>query len=215
MRVTTLVQPPDGFHYYPDFLSVDDERALIEHIMALEFSEVRMHGVTAKRRVAHFGWVYGYESWRLARGPQVPDFLLPLRERAAPLLDGEPKDLSEVLVTEYPPGAGIGWHRDAPMFGPAVIGISIASACRFRFRRDHAGQSESRTLMLEPRSLYILRGAARVQWQHSIPPTKALRYSITFRTVRDESRWAAAEEPAVTMTSNGGKPRLGKKEGCG
>ncbi|HKN87351.1 MAG TPA: alpha-ketoglutarate-dependent dioxygenase AlkB, partial [Nitrospiraceae bacterium] len=189
MPYATNSQPPDGFHYYPDFLSVEDERALIEHIMTLEFSEVRMHGVTAKRRVAHFGWVYGYESWRLARGPQVPDFLLPLRERAATLLDRKPKDLSEVLVTEYPPGAGIGWHRDAPMFGPAVIGISVASACRFRFRRNHAGWSESRTWRLEPRSLYILRGAARVQWQHSIPPTNALRYSITFRTVLDESRW--------------------------
>ena len=198
MPYTTLSdRPPDGFHYYPDFLSVADERALIQHILTLEFSEVRMHGVTAKRRVAHFGWVYGYESWRLARGPQVPNFLLPLRERAAPLLDRKPKDLSEVLVTEYPSGAGIGWHRDAPMFGPAVIGISVASACRFRFRRNHASRSESRTLMLEPRSLYILRGAARAQWQHSIPPTKALRYSITFRTVLDESRGGPPEAPAV------------------
>jgi len=196
MPPTTLVQPPEGFHYYPDFLSAADERALIEQISTLEFSAVRMHGITAKRRVAHFGWIYGYESWRLTRGPQVPDFLLPLRERAAHLLDHEPKDLSEVLVTEYPPGAGIGWHRDAPMFGPAVIGISIASACRFRFRCGNAEQSESRTWTLEPRSLYILRGAARAQWQHSIPPTKALRYSITFRTVRDESRWTAAGEPA-------------------
>ena len=198
MPLTALAQPPEGFHYYPDFLSAADERALIERIITLKFSEVRMHGITAKRRVSHFGWIYGYESWRLARGPHVPDFLLPLRERAAHLLDREPKDLAEVLITEYPPGAGIGWHRDTPMFGPAVIGISIASACRFRLRRGNAGQSESRTLMLEPRSLYILRGAARAQWQHSISPTEALRYSITFRTVRDESRWAAAEEPAVS-----------------
>jgi DNA oxidative demethylase len=181
MRPITSSQPPEGFYYYPDFLSVAEERALMEQIIMLDFSEVRMHGVTAKRRVAHFGWVYGYESWRLSRGPQIPDFLLPLQQRAAHFLDREPKELSEVLVTEYPPGAGIGWHRDAPMFG----------ACRFRFRRDHAGRSESRTVMLEPRSLYMLRGPARVQWQHSIPSTKALRYSITFRTVLDESRWAS------------------------
>lgn len=197
MPHTTLSEPPEGFHYYRDFLSEEDEGALIEQIMALEFSEVRMHGVTAKRRVAHFGWIYGYESWRLARGPDIPDFLLPWRERAAHLLDREPNDLSEILVTEYPPGAGIGWHRDAPMFGPSVIGISVASACRFCFRRNYAGRSESRTLILEPRSLYILRGKARMQWQHSIPPTKALRYSITLRTVREESRWASVEEPAV------------------
>jgi DNA oxidative demethylase len=191
MRPITSSQPPEGFSYYPDFLSVAEECALVEQIMTLDFSEVRMHGVTAKRRVAHFGWVYGYESWHLSRGPQLPDFLLPLRQRAAHLLDREPKELSEVLVTEYPPDAGIGWHRDAPMFGPAVLGVSLKSACRFRFRRDHAGRSESRTVTLEPRSLYILRGPARVQWQHSIPSTKALRYSITLRTVLDESRWVS------------------------
>ena len=205
MPDATTNQPPDGFYYYPDFLSVAEERALIEHIMTLEFSEVRMHGVTANRRVAHFGWVDGYESWRLARGPQIPDFLLPLRERAAPLLDRKPEDLSEVLVTEYPSGAGIGWHRDAPMFGPAVIGVSVASACRFRFRRTRAHRVESRTLMLEPRSLYILRGAARAQWQHSIPPTKALRYSITFRTVLNESRWGPPEPVVGERSTNRGE----------
>jgi alkylated DNA repair protein (DNA oxidative demethylase) len=198
MPHTTLAEPPEGFYYYPAFLSVAEERALMEQIMTLDFSEVRMHGVAAKRRVAHFGWIYGYESWRLSRGPQIPDFLLPLQKRAAHLLDREPKELSEILVTEYPSGAGIGWHRDAPMFGPAVLGLSLKSACRFRFRRVHAGRSESRTLTLEPRSLYILRGPARVQWQHSIPLTKALRYSITLRTVLDESRWASLEKPAVT-----------------
>jgi DNA oxidative demethylase len=197
MRPITSSQPPEGFSYYPDFLSVAEECALVEQIMTLDFSEVRMHGVTAKRRVAHFGWVYGYESWHLSRGPQLPDFLLPLRQRAAHLLDREPKELSEVLVTEYPPDAGIGWHRDAPMFGPAVLGVSLKSACPFRFRRDHAGSSESRTVTLESRSLYILRGPARAQWQHSIPSTKALRYSITLRTVLDESRWAFTEEPAA------------------
>jgi DNA oxidative demethylase len=194
----TLGQPPEGFHYHSDFLSVADERALIDHIMSLEFSEVRMHGVVAKRRVAHFGWIYGYESWRLTRGPQVPAFLLPWRERSAPLLGREPTDLSEVLVTEYPPGAGIGWHRDAPMFGPAVVGLSLGSACRFRFRRDHGEGFESTTFVLEPRSAYVLSGAARTLWQHSIPSTKTVRYSITFRTVLKASRWEPTEIQAAT-----------------
>jgi alkylated DNA repair dioxygenase AlkB len=189
MPRATLVQPPEGFHYHPDFLSVGEEFALIENIVRLEFSEVRMHGVVAKRRVAHFGWVYGYESWRLTRGREVPEFLLPWRERAAQLLNREPKDLSEILVTQYPAGAGIGWHRDAPMFGPAVVGLSLGSACRFRFRRHHAGRFQSTTLVLEPRSAYILSGAARTVWQHSIPATQEIRYSITFRTVLNESRW--------------------------
>jgi alkylated DNA repair protein (DNA oxidative demethylase) len=198
MPRTTVGHPPEGFHYHPDFLSAAEERALIDNVKTLEFSEVRMHGVVAKRRVAHFGWIYGYESWRLTRGPHVPEFLLPLRERAAHLLDREPKDLSETLVTEYPAGAGIGWHRDAPMFGPKVMGLSLGSACRFRFRRDHAGRFESTTLVLEPRSAYILSGAARTVWQHSIPATKAVRYSITFRTVLKESRWGPTEDLTVT-----------------
>lgn len=147
--------------------------------MTLDFSEVRMLGVAVKRRVVHFGWIYGYESWRLARGPQIPDFLFPLQERAAHLLDREPKELSEVLVTEYPRGAGIGWHRDAPMFGPAVVGISVASACRFRFRRDHAGRPVRKQHVDVGTSLPLHPpGPARVQWQQSIPPTKALRYSL-------------------------------------
>ena len=188
MPRASIGQPPEGFHYHPDFLSVSEERALIDNIMTLEFSEVRMHGVVAKRRVAHFGWVYGYESWRLTRGLHVPEFLLPCRERAARLLGLEPPDMSEILVTQYPAGAGIGWHRDAPMFGPKLMGLSLGSACRFRFRRDHAGRFESTTFMLEPRSAYILSSAARIAWQHSIPATKAVRYSITLRTVLKESR---------------------------
>lgn len=179
--------PPEGFRYHPDFLSETEEHALIDAITMLEFSEVRMHGVVAKRRVAHFGWVYGYESWRLTRGPELPGFLKPLRERAAHLLGCQPEELAEILVTEYPPGAGIGWHRDAPMFGPALVGISLGAACRFRFRRKAAGGTESTTWLLEPRPAYSLSGAARTQWQHSISSTKALRYSITFRTIHGEA----------------------------
>ena len=197
MPRATLGLPPEGFHYHPDFLSVAEERALIDKIMTLEFSEVRMHGVLAKRRVAHFGWIYGYEMWRLTRGPQVPQFLLPWRERAAHLLGLEPPDLSEILVTQYQPGAAIGWHRDAPMFGPQVVGLSLGSACRFRFRRREAGRFQSTTLALEPRSAYILSGTARTVWQHSIPTTKDIRYSITFRTVLNESRWRATHDQAI------------------
>jgi alkylated DNA repair protein (DNA oxidative demethylase) len=175
--------PPQGFEYRPDFIPLSEEAALIERLSALDFAEVRMHGVVAKRRVAHFGWVYGYDSWRLVPGPPIPGFLKPWRERAAILIGHAPDELAEILVTMYPPGAGIGWHRDAPMFGPAVVGLSLGSACRFRFRREHSEGRESFTAMLEPRSVYILSGEARLHWQHSIPPAKAVRYSITFRTL--------------------------------
>jgi alkylated DNA repair dioxygenase AlkB len=176
---------PSGFLYHPDFVSVDEERCLIGPVRALEFGEVKMRGQVARRRTAHFGWVYSYESWRIEPGPPIPEFLLPLRQRAAALAGVGADDLAEVLVTEYAPGAGIGWHRDAPMFG-VVIGISLLGACRFRFQRGTGEARETRVVTLEPRSVYVLTGAARWQWQHSIPPTRERRYSVTFRTLRDE-----------------------------
>lgn len=147
-----------------------------------------MHGVVAKRRVAHFGWLYGYESWKLSPGPPVPDFLLPLKVKAASLVNLNPNEFAEALVTQYPPGAGIGWHRDAPMFGPIVVGVSLCSACRMRFRRETTTGRESCAVILEPRSAYVLSGLARSIWQHSISATPALRYSVTFRAVGGRGR---------------------------
>ncbi len=134
MTASTFVDLPSGFLYRPEFVGEDEERRLLEAIGALTFGEVRMHGVVARRRVAHFGWRYGYESWRIEPGPPIPDVLLPLRARAAALLGVAPGALAEALVTQYPPGAGIGWHRDAPAFGD-VIGVSLLGTCRFRFAR--------------------------------------------------------------------------------
>ncbi len=171
---------PPGLVYVPDFLSPAEEADLIAAFATIEWQEVRMHGVVARRRVRHYGVDYGYESWSLGPAPPVPGFLEPLRERAARLLHVAPDELAEVLVQKYPPGAGIGWHRDAPMFGPAVVGISLGAPCRLRLRRA----SERFTLELAPRSAYVLAGAARSMWQHSIPPVRAERWSISLRTVR-------------------------------
>lgn len=176
--------PPDGFRYVPGFLSEPEERGLLAEVQRLDFGEVRMRGQVARRRTAHFGWIYGYESWRITPGPPLPSFLLPLRERVSSLLAVDPAALAEVLITEYPPGAGIGWHRDAPMFGD-VAGVSLLGPCRFRFEREVPGARETRDLTLEPRSAYVLAGAARWQWRHSIPAGRSARYSITFRALRD------------------------------
>lgn len=186
---------PPGFLYRADFLDADEERRLLDAIGALAFAEVRMHGVAARRRVAHFGWRYGYESWRIEPGPPIPDVLLPIRTRAAALLGVAPDALAEALVTEYTPGAGIGWHRDAPAFGD-VIGVSLLGACRFRLARGEGAGRETRALTLSPRSAYVLSGPARTAWRHSIPPTKVLRYSITFRTLRTQ-RLAGGETPGA------------------
>jgi alkylated DNA repair protein (DNA oxidative demethylase) len=175
---------PEGFLYRPDFITAEEERALLETIAALEFHQVQMRGVIARRRVIQYGWKYKFDRTRLTPGPSLPEFLLPLRDRAAALAAVAPDALSEALLTEYQPGAPIGWHRDAPGFG-IVIGISLRAPCRFRFRRRAGRDVERITLTLEPRSIYVLAGAARTEWEHSIPEVDTLRYSITFRTLRD------------------------------
>ncbi len=183
---------PEGFLYRPDFMGMDEERALIERVREIEFTRFVMHGVESRRRVAHFGWLYGYESWTVAPGPAIPEFLLPLRAKLAAWAQVDPERLAEALVTEYSPGAGIGWHRDAPPFG-IVVACSLLSACRFRLRRGSSGRTDV-ALTIEPRSGYILSGAARTQWQHSISPAKELRYSITFRTLREKKAAASKDE---------------------
>ena len=174
---------PPGFIYRPEFLSEVEERDLAAQIRVIAFSDVKMHGVVARRRTAHFGWLYGYETARIAPGPPIPEFLLPLRERVGELLGAAPDALAEILVTEYPPGAGIGWHRDAPMFD-VVAGVSLLGACRFRFERGKSAERETLAVTLAPRSVYLLTGEARAAWRHSIPPMKEPRYSVTFRTLR-------------------------------
>lgn len=174
---------PEGFRYLPGVITEAEEQRLVRDIESLSFSDVRMHGIVAKRRVAHFGWVYGYQNWTIVPGPPMPDFLREIRARAAALAGLDPETFVQALVTRYPPGASIGWHRDAPMFGPVVIGLSFLSSCRFRFQRQAAGGRETFAQTIEPRSAYLLSGPARFDWQHSIPATTALRYSVTLRTL--------------------------------
>jgi DNA oxidative demethylase len=174
---------PEGLVYRPDFITPAEERQVLEVLEAMEFHTITMHGRTARRTVRHFGLDYGYESWRLEPSDPLPRDLAWLRDRAASLAELDPEELAQILVSRYPPGATIGWHRDAPLFGAKVVGVSLASACRMRFQRGKGDARRVAEVTLEPRSAYVLSGAARFAWQHSIPPTKALRYSITFRTL--------------------------------
>jgi DNA oxidative demethylase len=177
---------PQGFAYHPAVLAEAEERALASHLEALDFAAVTMRGKVARRRTKHFGWVYGYESWRITPGPPIPDFLDPIRRRVAQLAGVSPEALAEVLVNAYPPGAGIGWHRDAPQFG-LVIGVSLLAECRLRFRRARGATRQTCSVTIAPRSVYVLDGDARYEWQHNVPPTKTLRYSVTFRTLRERT----------------------------
>jgi len=180
---------PQGLVYQPDLLSAEDERRLLDEIERLEFHEIRMHGVVAKRTARHFGFDYDYERRGVIRdAEEIPEWLLPVRAAAAQLAPVAPDELVEALVQRYPTGAQIGWHRDAPMFG-TVVGVSLLSPSRMRFRRDVGGVRQTFELGLEPRSGYVLAGEARTKWQHHVPPTKSMRYSITFRTLRHPDRW--------------------------
>ena len=132
----------------------------------------------------HFGIDYDYESGRLVPTEPLPAPMLWLRDRCAALMERDPADLVQVLVSRYPAGAGIGWHRDAPMFGSRIAGVSLLAPCRMRFQRTVGGERSVAALELAPRSAYLLSGKARWSWQHSIPATKELRYSVTFRTLK-------------------------------
>jgi DNA oxidative demethylase len=175
---------PEGLVYRPELLTPKEERALLDDIERLDFNEIRMHGVVAKRTARHFGLGYDYERRGVIEDADpIPDWILPVRRRAADLAGLLPAELVEVLVQRYPEGAQIGWHRDAPMFG-TVVGVSLLAPARMRFRRAVGGQRHKYEAVLEPRSGYVLAEAARTAWQHHVPPTKSLRYSITFRTLK-------------------------------
>ena len=177
---------PEGLLYQPDFLSEAEEADLVRIFRELPFQAFDFHGYTAKRRVLEFGFEYDFTTRKATPTKSFPEFLSPVRERAARFAGVSTADLVEGMVTEYSAGAPIGWHRDAPQFG-AVIGISLASTSRMRFK-PYKEEGKPVALTLEPRSIYVMRGPARWKFQHSIPPVRQLRYSITFRTLRGKEK---------------------------
>jgi len=175
---------PEGFVYREEVVSAEQERRFAERFALLPFAPFEFHGFQGRRRVVSFGWSYDYAGRRIRPAAELPELLLPLRERAAQVAGLAAESLQQVLVTEYAPGAPIGWHRDKPMFRD-VVAISFLAPCLLRFRRRLRDGWERRSLEVMPRSAYVLRGAARTEWEHSIPPVSALRYSVTFRNLRD------------------------------
>ena len=177
---------PDGLVYCEDFIGSDEERSLVDLLDATDFRPLVMRGRTARRSVRHFGLEYSYQRKELLATDPLPEPMLWLRDRCAHLMERDTRDLVQVLVGRYPPGAGIGWHLDAPIFGSGIAGVSLLARCRMRFRRGSGAKRSVVELELGPRSAYLMSGSARWEWQHSIPATKALRYSITFRTLGPE-----------------------------
>jgi len=176
---------PPGFAYEPEVISLEQEQRLVSYIAGLPFKEFEFRGYQGKRRVVSFGWRYDFNRAKLEKTEDIPTPLLSLRETTGSIAQMAPEKFQQVLVTEYPPGAAIGWHKDRPMFGE-VVGISFLAACTFRLRRKSGPSWERVSFQAEPRSGYLLSGAARSEWEHSIPPVDALRYSVTFRNFKPE-----------------------------
>jgi alkylated DNA repair dioxygenase AlkB len=154
-------------------------------VRELPFRDFEFHGYTGKRRVVSFGWHYDFAARHLRKADDIPEYLLELRKGAAEFAGLGAEEFQHVLVTEYGPGAGIGWHRDKAVFGE-VVGVSLLSTCVFRMRREVSKKKWERVnLVAAPRSAYLLSGPARTEWEHSIPQMEALRYSITFRNLRE------------------------------
>jgi alkylated DNA repair dioxygenase AlkB len=172
--------------YRSDFIDRDEERVLLEHVRASPLREAQYRQYTARRRTVNYGFAYDFTHQKANPAPPIPEFLAPLRARAAELAGVAADDFVQALMAEYVPGTPLGWHRDVPDF-ELIVGISLGGTARIRFR-PYPWKPERRkevfALELEPRSAYILRDEARWGWQHSIPPTKEQRYSITFRTAR-------------------------------
>ena len=177
-------QLPDGLVYQPNFITLAEERTLLSEIQKLPLREARYKQFTAKRRIVSFGAEYDFDTNKLMPTTPLPEFLFPLRNKVSDWLGISASEFEHALVSEYRPGTALGWHRDAPNFA-VVVGVSLGEPCRMRFRPypPTRKREDAFVLDLQPRSAYVLQGIARWRWQHSIPPTKSLRYSITFRTL--------------------------------
>jgi alkylated DNA repair dioxygenase AlkB len=175
---------PEGFTYATEIISAAEEQKLIETIRSLPFREFEFRGFLGKRRTVSFGWRYDFNERKLQQAEKIPTFFLSIRKKAARFASLAEARLQHVLVTEYAPSAAIGWHKDRPEFED-VIGISLGAPCVFRFRRKQGTRWERTSIKLQSCSAYLMRGPARWDWQHCIRPVDKLRYSVTFRTLRD------------------------------
>jgi alkylated DNA repair dioxygenase AlkB len=173
---------PQGFVYEADVFTALEETVLVARLEDLPFEAFEFHGFLGKRRVVSFGWKYDFAAATLRQAAPVPDFLLSVRNRAAARVGRSSDVFQQVLVTEYGPGAGIGWHKDKAVFGE-VIGVSLSASCTLRLRRRNGEKWQRISTELAPRSVYMFSGLVRSVWEHSIPPVSEARYSLTFRSL--------------------------------
>ncbi|MEG3171273.1 alpha-ketoglutarate-dependent dioxygenase AlkB [Sphingomonas sp. ZB1N12] len=171
-----------GLHTMPDIVDREEERMLIERIDATDPTPFKFQGWTGKRLTTSFGWAYDFEAGRPVAAEPMPDWLLPIRDRAAHFARLDPLLLIQALLIRYDPGAGIGWHRDRSVYED-VIGISLGEPATMRFRRRREGGFDRASAPLVPRAAYHLSGPVRHDWEHSIVEMDRPRWSITFRSL--------------------------------
>ena len=175
---------PEGLRYVADFVSPAVEQKLIAQIAALPLQPFQFGPYEGKRRVASFGFRYDYTLRRLQQADPIPEWLASVIADVE-AFGGSQTRIQQILCTEYLTGVGIGWHRDKPHFDQ-IFGLSLGSPCKFRFRRRAGEKWDRFTLDALPRSIYMMAGPSRLEWEHSIPAVEAPRYSITFRTMLEK-----------------------------
>lgn len=186
----TGIELPNGFIYRPNFITPAEEDVLLAMFESLPLVHPIYEGqYEAKRRIMSFGWGYDFKNKKLIPGPPLPKFLQGAQRKIAKWLDIPARCVAHALVTEYQPNTAIGWHVDTEEF-EHVIGLSLSGWCTMKLRpaprfkrKEKRKASDTTQIDLERRSAYIMQGSARWDFQHSIAPTKTLRYSITFRTL--------------------------------
>jgi alkylated DNA repair dioxygenase AlkB len=174
---------PAGFGYSAKFVSDAEEAELLARLADVPFEPFQFRGYEGRRRVHSFGWRYDFTGPGLVQAEPLPDWLIPVRDRAAAFAGLPADNFQHLLINEYQEGAPIGWHKDRPVF-EKVVGVSLGAATVMRFRRRVGEKFERLNVPLPPRSAYLLDGPARTEWEHSLPEAKALRYSLTFRNLR-------------------------------
>jgi alkylated DNA repair dioxygenase AlkB len=179
---STAPAMPEGFRYEEDIISEAEGAFLVTSLGTLELRPFEFHGHVGNRRVTSFGLRYDYARRAVEAADGFPSFLAELRNKVAAFAGREVHEFQQGGVNEYPPGAGIGWHKDKPQFG-AIVGVSLLTPAIMRLRLPTGTSWIRKSQELKPRSIYILDGEARMRWEHSIPPVNSLRYSLTFRTL--------------------------------
>jgi alkylated DNA repair dioxygenase AlkB len=180
---TPALTEPSGFRYQDDIISEEKHAALVDSLALLDLKPFEFHGHVGNRRVVSFGLKYNFSRRSVEQAGVIPEFLANLLPIVAEYSGKSSSDFAQVGVNEYRPNAGIGWHKDKPEFG-IIAGLSLSAAATMRFRKATPNGWDRKSHLVRPRSIYILDGAARTEWEHSIPPVDELRYSITFRTLQ-------------------------------